>query len=576
MNGRRGALVWILAWAALHGRAQAQQNVMLVMDASGSMTARIDGRAKMDIARDAVDELVKDWVPANGLGLVAYGHRSKGDCKDIERLLEPRPNQASAVSAAVHKIRPKGMTPISAAVIEAARALEWSEHKATVILVSDGEETCNQDPCQVAKELEQRGVDFTVHVVGFDVADAKKQAQLRCLAENTGGRFFQASNAPELRDALGVVAASSTASKQLPPAAATLSAPDGVGIGDVFEVHWTGPLDKGDYVALAYPSLKLGRDLDYESLRKPDQVVSLRAPAKAGEYELRYISEQRAQPILARRTLRVGEAEATLDAPEQAVVSSTVAVKATGPVDRRHWIGFAPEGSGKGAYLDYKRPTGPTSEVELRAPSHPGVYELRYVLNESERVLASRRITIINATATVDAPAEVMATMRIHVTATGPVGPQHWIGFAPKGSPAGAYRDYVRPKGTTTDAELEAPVEPGEYEIRYVLDEREAILAARPIRVTPAIASIDSAPDAVKVGETIEVTASGPVAPGHWIGFAPAGSSAGTYRAYARPTGSTSHVELKAPETPGDYELRFVLKEREKVAARKPIKVLPK
>jgi hypothetical protein len=99
------------------------------------------------------------------------------------------------------------MTPISAAVRMAAEQLRYTEQKATVILVSDGEETCNADPCALGKELEAAGVDFTAHVVGFDIAKGSKaDRQLQCLAANTGGKYVTAKDAGELNRALQSVA----------------------------------------------------------------------------------------------------------------------------------------------------------------------------------------------------------------------------------------------------------------------------------------------------------------------------------------------------------------------------------
>ena len=47
--------------------------------------------------------------------------------------------------------------------------LKFTEEKASVILVSDGKENCGIDPCALGTELANQGVDFKVHVIGFDV-----------------------------------------------------------------------------------------------------------------------------------------------------------------------------------------------------------------------------------------------------------------------------------------------------------------------------------------------------------------------------------------------------------------------
>jgi hypothetical protein len=194
---------------------------MLVLDASGSMWGQIGGRAKIEIARDAVTQMLETWPNTQRLGLMAYGHRSKGECSDIEVLRAPATLDKAVFKRAVDALQPKGMTPISASVRMAAEQLKFSEQKATVILVSDGEETCNADPCAVGKELEKLGVDFTAHVIGFDIAKGSKaEQQLKCLAASTGGRYLDARDAGSLNEALRTVAKAPPAP---PPASVVVS-----------------------------------------------------------------------------------------------------------------------------------------------------------------------------------------------------------------------------------------------------------------------------------------------------------------------------------------------------------------
>ncbi len=196
------AIASALAPASAQDAPQTEpQSVMMVLDGSGSMWGQIDGVAKIEIARDVIGGLLDGWSPNLQLGVMAYGHRVKGSCDDIETLIDVGPVDRAAVMSKVNAINPKGKTPISASVRKAAEALKYTEEKATVILVSDGLETCNADPCALASELEAAGVDFTTHVVGFDITEEEK-AGLSCLAKNTGGRFISASNANELTTAL--------------------------------------------------------------------------------------------------------------------------------------------------------------------------------------------------------------------------------------------------------------------------------------------------------------------------------------------------------------------------------------
>ena len=179
---------------------------ILILDASGSMWGQVGGKAKIEIAREAVGSMLASWPRNEALGLMAYGHRRKGDCNDIELLSRPGKPSPDAFQKMVDSLQPKGMTPITASVRQAAEALKYTENKATIVLVSDGEETCKADPCALGRELEAAGIDFTVHVVGFDLPEGKARAQLQCLAKSTGGRYVEARDAAALNKALGQIA----------------------------------------------------------------------------------------------------------------------------------------------------------------------------------------------------------------------------------------------------------------------------------------------------------------------------------------------------------------------------------
>ena len=192
----------LLAFAfAAGGQAFAAERVIIVLDASGSMWGQIDGKNKIVIARETLGSVLQSVPGDLELGLIAYGHRTKGRCDDIELIVPAGPGTAGRISEAANRLTPKGKTPLSASVKQAAEALRYTEDKATVILITDGLETCNADPCALATELENAGVDFTAHVVGFGLSEEQGR-QVACLAENTGGKYIQAKNAGELGGAL--------------------------------------------------------------------------------------------------------------------------------------------------------------------------------------------------------------------------------------------------------------------------------------------------------------------------------------------------------------------------------------
>jgi len=180
-------------------------NVLIVLDASGSMAGRMNGKVKMDLARNVVRELVDNMPSDMKVGLVVYGARSareKNDCKDIELLRPVQPVQAHAVDTALNQLKPRGMTPIGDSLRRGAEALKGLPGKSTIVLISDGTETCGADPCQVAREVrESTGIDVKVHSVGLDIGAAER-GTLECVATGGGGTYYPVANEEQLRTAL--------------------------------------------------------------------------------------------------------------------------------------------------------------------------------------------------------------------------------------------------------------------------------------------------------------------------------------------------------------------------------------
>ena len=203
-----GAFLALAVAAIAQDQATSPSRAVIVLDASGSMWAAVqddeDTSTRIEVARRVVGDLVDGLPEGAELGLVAYGHRRKGDCTDIETVVELGQVDADEFRERVNALNPKGMTPLTDAIRHAAEHLRYAEEKATVILVTDGLETCAPDPCAAAAELEAAGVDFTVHVIGFGLS-AEESAKVACIADLTGGRFVSASNAGELSEALGDV-----------------------------------------------------------------------------------------------------------------------------------------------------------------------------------------------------------------------------------------------------------------------------------------------------------------------------------------------------------------------------------
>ena len=125
--------------------AYAKESTIVIFDASGSMKETVNGTPKIDVAREVMGSLMQDWNKEIDLGLMVYGHRSKA-CDDIEMLLPVGKPEPTKLLEAIKGIVPKGETPIGASLKQAAEKLNYIESPTTIVLVSDGEESCQSDP----------------------------------------------------------------------------------------------------------------------------------------------------------------------------------------------------------------------------------------------------------------------------------------------------------------------------------------------------------------------------------------------------------------------------------------------
>jgi hypothetical protein len=193
--------------------AQAQSDkVMLILDSSRSMWGQIDGVNKVVHAREALERFFKQQEGEFQLGLIAYGHQEKASCDDFAVLKGFGAVKPSVYASAVNNIAPKGSTPIAAALDAAADEMAQETGRKHIVLLSDGLDNCEGDPCARAKQLAQSVPQMTLHTIAFDKAGKQQElAQLACIAEPSGGIFKFASNREALDAALADVAARITA-----------------------------------------------------------------------------------------------------------------------------------------------------------------------------------------------------------------------------------------------------------------------------------------------------------------------------------------------------------------------------
>jgi tetratricopeptide (TPR) repeat protein len=201
--------------------------VELILDSSESMSEKVsegDERAKSDVAREVMNELLRELPPEMAVGLRLYGHWGRWVARRTDPkaalvpLTDPRIDTDSELVVPIALLtegqrkkmvtwldwaKPRGKTPMVYSLLQAKGDFpaELRGGK-TVVLISDGMETCGGKLEDVAAAYRDSGVEAVVHVVGFDIEGTDAQKQLEEIARLGGGRYYGARNAGELSKAL--------------------------------------------------------------------------------------------------------------------------------------------------------------------------------------------------------------------------------------------------------------------------------------------------------------------------------------------------------------------------------------
>ena len=177
----------------------------IIFDGSGSMWGKLDDDSyKINAAKSVLQDFVSRDFAGHELALRAYGHRREADCTDTE-LVVPFSAPATAaqrIRAFLAGINPLGRTPITRSLREALA--DFGDRSGEIILISDGIETCNDDPCALMAEWREKDVAVRVHVVGFGVEEKEKEA-LQCISNAAGTEYRDAGSAQALAEGLASI-----------------------------------------------------------------------------------------------------------------------------------------------------------------------------------------------------------------------------------------------------------------------------------------------------------------------------------------------------------------------------------
>ena len=183
--------------------------ILFVFDASTSMLERWEGKEKFEKAKELFFELLDSLEKVQQtqkleVALRVYGHQSpaaQSNCLDTKLEVSFGNSTIGLIRDKMKSITPKGTTPIAYSLLQTEYDFPETneECRNIIILITDGIEMCQGDPCGVSIALQKRGVTLKPYIIGVDI-DNRYTDFLKCM-----GNYFNAANEKDFRQAINTI-----------------------------------------------------------------------------------------------------------------------------------------------------------------------------------------------------------------------------------------------------------------------------------------------------------------------------------------------------------------------------------
>ncbi len=215
-SARRGIIIslfWLFC-AVFSFEAGAQniyypkvKRILFLLDASGSMKEDFGGKSKYQLAKALLYHIADSIGRMNRnvqFGLRMFGHqspKSAHDCKDSKLEIPFSSNNAYLFRQVMEKATPQGWTPIAYSIFLAANDFPSDPNALNaIILITDGLENCDGDPCATAILLQKKRISLKPFIVGLGIGQQKGEDYFDCV-----GTYYDATDQQSFENVVNVV-----------------------------------------------------------------------------------------------------------------------------------------------------------------------------------------------------------------------------------------------------------------------------------------------------------------------------------------------------------------------------------
>jgi Ca-activated chloride channel family protein len=167
--------------------AQERTRILFLVDGSLSMRNEWKGGTKWNIATEVLHDLADSIqkIPNTEIGMRVFGHlypEPDKNCRDSRLEVRIDSNNAKAIQKKLLEIRPKGITPLVYSIERSATDFGNVMAKNIIIIITDGEDACEGDPCSVSLTLQQNNIVLRPFIIGMQL-NPKSFEAMNCMGK---------------------------------------------------------------------------------------------------------------------------------------------------------------------------------------------------------------------------------------------------------------------------------------------------------------------------------------------------------------------------------------------------------
>lgn len=194
----------------------ADEEILILFDSSVSMMDKINNEPKYIVAARAAKDVLSKTSGQTRIGMRIIGMQLNDNiltyiqhperlCKATELVNPIKVNNINNISESLDALVPLGTTPLTYSL---ALAIDHDFNRDTkikhIILISDGAESCNQDPCKYIREITTYRKDVKIDIIAINV-NGDEFSQLKCIADASGGTITPVKSEPEISAAFETI-----------------------------------------------------------------------------------------------------------------------------------------------------------------------------------------------------------------------------------------------------------------------------------------------------------------------------------------------------------------------------------